>query len=294
MKLGYAQPGNPEDLKTVKRLDEMGLYYFSATYTGKGIGFPSTFGFLSPDATMAFIAPNMYSDFNLMGFKALTAEQTFAVWSEQYQAHRSHANTPILHFHWHDYAPMDYSETLIGDTIQMAYNGGSEFIVNLEMVERMKTMKSHQLLVSESAGVVTATVSAGSGSSGTFGTLALDAGCSSTEVISSVDNWYAYSDKKVFLPSNGGTFNIRKGASPNAMKTRITSLPMRAELKNVFGDGVVLMFNFVGNGTVEIELNEDFANVLVGIGATSTQKTGTTLKMTFNSPNPVKTGYITY
>jgi hypothetical protein len=287
--MGYAQPGNPEDLRTVKLLDEMGLYYVSGTYTGKGIGFPSTFGYLSPNSTMAFMAPNMFSDFNLLGWKALTPAEAFVVWSEQYQTLQSHANTPIIHYHWHDYAPFDYSASLFEDTFAMAYNGGSEFIVNKEMVVRMNMMKDHELRVSESAGVVTATVSGGSGS---FGTLALDAGCNSMEVIESVDNWYAYNDKKVFLPSNGGAFSIRKGVSPNNQKTRITSLPMRAELLAVTGDGTTLTFDFIGNGTVTVELNAALAGSLQGVGATSTNKVGTTLEMTFNSPDAVKTGSV--
>lgn len=136
-KLGYAQPGNPESLRVVKILEQMGIYYFTGTYTGKGIGFPSTFGFLTPDANMTYMSPNMLSDFNLLGFKQLSPAQALAIWTQQYQELNSHANTRVIHYHWHDYAPMDYSTTLIGDTLAMAYAGGSEFIVNKELAERI-------------------------------------------------------------------------------------------------------------------------------------------------------------
>ena len=279
-KIGYAQPGNPESLRVVKFLDALGLYYLSGTYTGRGIGFPSAFGYLSPDSTMAFIAPNMFSDFNILGFKKLTPEETFVIWTEQYDTLRKHANTPIVHYHWHDYGPFDYDPSLFGDTIAMAYNGGSEFIVNEDLVERTKIMKGHELRVSESAGVVTALVSAGSSS---LGRLALDAGCEGSEVIESVDDWYAYNDKKIFLPSSGGTFAIRKGTSQNINKTRIVSLPMRAQLIDVVGDGTVLEFTFKGRGKVVVELNAQQASQLVGLGAETLQVGQTTLEMTFDS-----------
>ena len=292
MNIGYAQPGNPEDIRTVKLLDAMGLYYFSGTYTGVGIGFPSAFGFLSPEANMGFMAPNMFSDYNLMEFKQLTVTEATATWMDQFDTLLSHANTPIVHYHWHDYGPMYYSPALIEDIIRMAYMDDSEFISNKDLFERIKQMKTHELHVSnEGGGLVIATVSG----SGSFGHLALDVSCRKSEMIENVENWYAYNDKKVFLPSNGGSFAIRKGTIRDINNTRIIYLPMRAELVSVTGDGQLLQFSFKGNGTVVVQLNAEVAYQLEGVGATTIKEaTATTLEMTFDSVEPLKTGSVTW
>lgn len=129
--------------------------------------------------------------------------------------------------------------------------------------------------------------------SGSFGHLALDVSFPNGEMVESVDNWYAYSENKVFLPANGGSFAIRKGSFQDVNQTRITSLPMRAELIHVTGDGELLEFSFKGNGTVLVQLNAALADQLQGFGTTEIKAvTATTLAMTFNSVEPLKTGSI--
>ena len=56
-------------------------------------------------------------------------------------------------------------------------------------------------------------------------------------------NWYAYDDNSVFIPRNGGQFTINLGATQDNV-TRITSLPMRAELESVTGNGTSLDLHF--------------------------------------------------
>jgi hypothetical protein len=76
----------------------------------------------------------------------------------------------------------------------------------------------------------------------------------SDQVIQDVERWYAYDSDSVFLPRDGGTFSIRLGATQKQF-TRIVSLPMRAELVSVKGDGVSLAFVVNGEGVVEVLLN---------------------------------------
>ncbi len=99
--------------------------------------------------------------------------------------------------------------------------------------------------------------------------------------IQSVDNWYAYDDNTVFLPSNGGKFTINLGTAQDNV-TRITELPMRAELETLNGNGTDLEYTFSGEGKVTVELANPLFSV---IGADDFNFSGSTAEMTFDGIN---------
>jgi hypothetical protein len=282
--IGTAQPGAAESLEVNEYLDEF-LLYFSGSYSGIGAGYPGAFGFLSPDFTMIHFAPNMVFDFTLIEYIPLrTAEEATGIWNSQYHAILKHASTPIVHWPWHDYGPTllfydRYTADMYEDTIALAYNDDTEFTTIMDMHERIRSFTESELVVSESGSVVTATVT-----STNAGHFSLAIGCDSSQVIEKVEDWYAYSSDRVFLPTEGGSFAITVGLSADIQITRITSLPMRAELVSLIGDGAELAFTFDGLGTVTVELNNDEAANLAVQGADVTILTGaTTLSLTFDS-----------
>ena len=83
--------------------------------------------------------------------------------------------------------------------------------------------------------------------------MALDVINGGTDVIQNVTNWYAYNSTELFLPTNGGTFTINLGTTQDDV-THIESLPMRADLVSVTGNGLNLSFTAAGTGDVLVDL----------------------------------------
>ena len=93
------------------------LDYLSGGYSGIGAGFPSAFGYLTPDSNEVYFSPNMFFDFTLISFGVpvgnppvavpLTAEEAEALWRDQYAELKAHASQPIIHWPWHDYGTND-------------------------------------------------------------------------------------------------------------------------------------------------------------------------------------------
>ena len=73
------------------------------------------------------------------------------------------------------------------------------------------------------------------------------------QVIQNAGNWYAYDNSSIFLPRNGGTFNVTLGTTQDDV-THIDSLPMRADLLSVTGNGSNLTFSMTGDGVVDIHV----------------------------------------
>lgn len=286
--VGTAQPGNPENMAVATYLDQY-LPYFSGGYSGVGAGYPGAFGWLSPDFDSVYFAPNMYFDFTMVQFLGWTAAQSEAYWAQQYADILSHASQPLVHWPWHDYGPTislpnGYSIAMFENTIALAYNDDTEFTTTWDMHNRIKSFVASDVSVSESNGVITATVTAAD-----VGKFSLEV--HTDDVIEKVDNWYAYDSDTVFMPTNGGTFTIHQAASADGDITRISKLPMRAELQSLTGDGNELSFTFEGEGTVQIHLNAAQAANLTATGADTVVVNGTTVTMTWNT-NGIHTGVI--
>ena len=96
------------------------------------------------------------------------------------------------------------------------------------------------------------------------GGMALDVVNGGTQVIQNVTNWYAYNGQELFLPTHGGTFAINLGATQDDV-THIASLPMRADLLSVTGNGLDLSFSMFGTGQVVVDLKNPAADIVVNL-----------------------------
>ncbi len=285
---GGAVPGAPEQVGTTVAIMQY-LGYLSGGYSGVGAGYPGAFGFLDPaHLNQVYFAPNVTFDFSLIGFQHLTAAQAEVVWAAEYARIMGHGTTPIIHLPWHDYGPTNWpdgSGQNPGYTLQMYTNfiaraaaDGTEFVTGADLAQRIETFAATEIEIRTVGQNVIATVT-GTG----VGKFALDV--ESTQVIASVANWYAYDSDQVFLPRNGGTFEISFGAVATDV-THITSLPMRTELVSATGNGTNLAFAVIGQGLVTVDLKAWGAQSVVASGADSGALTGEVLSLSFAALGP--------
>ncbi len=289
---GAALPGAPEQLPTALEISQY-FEYTSGGATTVGAGYPSAFGFLTPGQESVYFAPNLWFDFTMIGFgipvpdgnggfipQPLTAEEAEAEWIRQYNEVTNHGNKPIVLMPWHDYGPTNwenngYTEEMFTALIQEAYNSGAEFTTLEDASQRIKSFEQSKLFVESSGDTITAEVIASG-----VGNFGLD--ISGDQVIKSVDNWYAYDENTVFLPSNGGEFTINLGTAQDNV-TRIVDLPMRAELQTLNGNGTDLEYTFFGEGQVALKIANP--NQVSVIGADRVSLIGNTLLMSFDDIN---------
>ncbi len=280
---GAAVPGQAESLFVVETLEPW-LDYLSGRMGTVGSGYAGAFGYLEPQHEMMYFSLNMAPDFTLIDFYRRTPAESIEIWKNEIDTALNHAQTPLVHWLWHDYGPTTqtaaglYTKEMFTDTIAYASSKGAEFATVKDLNKRMNTFAGVDLSVGTS-GVISATVNANDNEDG-VGQFSLKV--ADDEKISQVRNWYAYSDNRVFLPDNGGEFSITLGAAA-APVTRITSLPMRARLMSLTGDGDVLNFTFEGEGEVSIALSERMMNNASVTGAGSFVETDGVLTLQFNS-----------
>ncbi len=273
---GSAVPGMPETIATSNNLIQY-LDYLSGGWTGIGSGFPSAFGYQTPESTKVYFAPNMTFDFTMIEFGVLprnqygvptstsptsltklTPSQATSYWQAEITRLMSHASQPIIHWAWHDYAAtIDtttkgsnlYSDTMMTGTLATAKAVDSEFVTVADLAQRITTFRQAKTLVNRTGNVLTAQVN-----SANVGKFSLSPSLTAGQKIQGVTGWYAYNDKQVFLPDAGGNFAMQIGTT-SGTDTHITSLPMRARLITASGDGNKLNFSFEGEGTVNILLS---------------------------------------
>ncbi len=270
---GGAVPGAPEDIKTAEEIMQY-LDYLSGGYSGEGAGYPGAMGYLTPSSSKVYLSPNMAFDFTLIEFgvpvwdenegkfvpKPLSPEEATRYWQNEYKKIIKHASLPIIHWPWHDYGPTTgvksgkYSLSMFTSLIKRAYFTGAEFLTSADLAARIEEFKNSKIDIKNYDDTVTVRVD--SQNAGKFAVeIALDDG----EKIQSVDNWYAYSDKKLFLDKDAGSYTVHKAENQENV-THITRLPMRAELLSVEGDGSNLSFSFKGEGVVDISLAKSLRN----------------------------------
>lgn len=241
-----------------------------------GSGYPGAFGFLTPDFNNVYFNLNMKPDFTLIEWEGKTPTEAVQIWEEEFNALSFHASTPIIHWLWHDYGATQsdagYTWEMYDNTLAMAFGANAEFTTLANACDRIDAFTAADLTVTEN-GAITAHV-AGTGM-GQFA-LCVD----SDDVIESVADWYAYSDRTVFVPRNGGTFTIQLGPAQDN-RTRIVSLPMRADLISVTGDGEDLEFAFEGEGQVVVHINIAEGEAPLIEGADSLVLNGNVLEMSF-------------
>ena len=289
---GAAVPGAPETVSTSEEIIQY-FNYLTGGATAVGAGYPGAFGFLDADGESVYFAPNLWFDFTLIGFgipipdgnggfvaRPLTAEEAEAEWIRQYDEVTANSNKPIVLMPWHDYGPTNwdndgYSQDMFTSLIRQAYNNGAEFVTLDDASQRIKAFEQSQLFVETSENTITANIVAND-----VGNFALDISSTGSQIIQSVNNWYAYNEDSVFVTTNGGQFTINLGTTQDNV-TRITELPMRAELESVTGDGSNLDYTFSGEGTVIVEVASP-GSVSI-IGADRIDIGDSTVAMTFDS-----------
>ncbi|GEO18029.1 M10 family metallopeptidase C-terminal domain-containing protein [Microvirga aerophila] len=255
---GAALPGAPESFQTAQQIQQY-FSYISGGASLVGAGYPSAFGYLSPqDAASVYVAPNMSFDFTLVEFQGKTAEQASASWAAEWASLTSHADLPVIVWPWHDYGltqwqsdpsvPSRYALSMFSTFVETAFNAGSEFVTLADLAQRISAFEQSNVNYSFNSGnnSLTATVNANG-----IGKFALDVG--GTQKIQNVGNWYAYDEDSVFLGKTGGTYSIQLGSAQDDV-SHIISLPSRVELLTVTGDGTNLNFSAVGEGTVVVDL----------------------------------------
>ncbi|MDO5370586.1 hypothetical protein [Paracoccus sp. (in: a-proteobacteria)] len=265
---GAAVPGAPERVGATREMIKF-FDYLSGGYSGVGAGYPGAFGYLTPGETgHVYIAPNMSFDFSLVGWYGMTPQQAEAAWLAEYDRLIGGGTTPILAFPWHDYGPTNwnlgdpaqvYSLQMFESLIARAAADGAEFVTGQDLAGRIESFSRSSLTAARAGDVLTVTVQ-----SSDAGNFALDVGKEGK--IASVANWYAWDQDSVFLPKQGGTFQITLGPQA-ADVTHVAGLPMRGELISVSGNGTDLDFSFFGRGSVLVELASQGARPIHVTGA---------------------------
>jgi predicted lipoprotein with Yx(FWY)xxD motif len=282
---GAAVPGNPENLTTALKI----LQYYDYMSGGAsliGAGYPGAIGYITPAMAAAdkvYIAPNIDFDFSLVEFQHMTPAQASAVWASQWASLTSHSDVPVIVWPIHDYSiaawpdergtASPYVTSMFTDFIARAFAAGSEFVTLADLADRVSEFGDSNTTWSIAGNTVSATVT-----SPDAGRFALDLDNLGSQKIASVNAWYAYDNDSVFLDRDGGNFTINLGTTV-ADVTHITSLPMRAELVSLTGDGTNLSFSVVGEGRVVIDLTAPAGRSPVVAGATTVSLAGEILTL---------------
>ncbi len=299
---GAAVPGANDTLADSQNI----LPYFSSTaggvtgyvsggWTGVGSGAPNAFGYITPGDTQAvYIAPNVTFDFSEVQYDSKSAASALADWENLFNQLSANSATPIIVWPWHDYGPTNWPTGGVGTTppgytpdlyqsfIANAFGAGYEFVTSEQLAQRIAAEQAATLRETTSGAVVTATVTPAT-SQPDLGGMALNVVNGSGRVIQNAGDWYAYDADSVFMPYGGGTFTVTLGATQDDV-THIDSLPMRADLQSVTGDGANLTFAMTGDGTVDVHIKSPSAsaNVISVQGASVATLVGDDLQLTFN------------
>lgn len=284
---GGAIPGQPEKFIIANTIIPY-LSYLSGGWSAIGSGFPNAFGYLTPNTPPVYFAPNMTFDYTMMQYGVLprnqfgvptstaataitklTAAQAQSFWRDEIDMLMRHTSQPIILWPWHDYGPTTgaipgsdlcdfvltnggkscYSVAMFENTLAYAKQKNSEFATLADIAQRIDSLRKARMNVVATGNNLNTRVSGQN-----LGTFSLAPSLPNGKVIQKVENWYAYNNEKVFLPEDGGEFNIQLGSKADNV-TRIASLPLRARLIKLMGDGDNLSFSFQGEGNVSVNLS---------------------------------------
>ncbi len=166
------------------------------------------------------------------------------------------------------------------DFIAQAAADNYEFVTLEDLASRVEAQQKAAINYTTSGNAISVTITPDP-SAPDLGAMALDVVNGGTEVIENVTNWYAYNAQELFLPRNGGTFTVNLGTTQDDV-THIDSLPMRADLLSVSGDGLDLSFSLVGDGQVDIALGP-YGNITpIVTGATVVSLSGGQLDLSLS------------
>jgi hypothetical protein len=297
---GAAVPGANDTMATAEQI--MNYYqtvaggltgYVSGGWTGVGSGYPNAFGYLTPsDTGSVYIAPNITFDFTEVQYQNKTAAQALADWESLFNQLSTHSQVPVIVWPWHDFGATNwdtsgtgsgpgYTQQMFADFIAYAFNKGYEFVTSETLAARIAAEQKATLSETTNGNVITATVTPDP-TAPDLGAMALNVINGAVgQTIQNAGNWYAYNQSSIFLPHNGGTFNVTLGTTQDDV-THIDALPMRADLQSVTGNGTNLTFAMTGDGLVDIHVKTPGANIISIQGAPAATLTGDDLALTFN------------
>lgn len=248
---GAAIPGIPESLAVHETLENI-LDYVSGQYSGPDSPHPSAMGFLGARRRMIYFCMNMLPDFTAFSHLSWSTERVAGEWLEQYQGLLNHSPLPIIHCLWHDYGLTEsvegYRTGMYERLVSRAAEEDAEFVTVGELESRIRSLCDARYSVTWITDNELDLEVSGAG----LGCFSVQLDCE--PVIGSIERWYAYHDRRIFLPAGGGTFRISLEETP-ADVTRIDRLPMRAELIETAGDGQELQFVLHGEGLAGVKLH---------------------------------------
>lgn len=255
--LGAAIPGNPDTMDIyLGRFLEGKLSHLTGDYSGSPeSGFFNAFGYLNANSKLLYLSPNFYSDYSIISFKHQTSRNALSIWKTQFESVSRNTPLPFFHWHWHDYAVSGaqklYDKSIFSNFLTFVSKSHyrPEFVTVSEFADRFESMRSLQLYQTDD--VQTVEVSAKQKTQ-MLGTFAL----TTSDKIGSVKNWYAYNENQIFLPENGGRFEILYAATQTPL-TRLVQVPHRAKLVTVEGDGTRLAFKLRGSGKAKVQTVKD-------------------------------------
>ena len=267
--------------------------YVTGGWTGVGSGYPSAIGYMSPTSQgSVYIAPNMTFDFTEIQYQGKTLAQAEADWAAQFAALTANtAGTPIVVLPVHDYGiaawnttnntgtGSPYATQMYTDFIANAYTKNYEFVTLEQLASRVAAQQKASITYNTVGNTVTATVTPDP-TAPDLGGMSLGVVNGGTQVIQNVAGWYAYNAQELFLPKAGGTFAINLGTTQDDV-THIASLPSRADLLSVTGNGTNLNFSMSGDGLVVVALKNPAADIVSIQGAPTASLTGNALDLTF-------------
>ena len=268
--------------------------YVSGGWTGVGSGAPNAFGYLSPtDTGSVYIAPNITFDFSEVEYQQKTPTQSLADWESLFNQLSANSDVPIIVWPWHDYGATDwptngpgttppgYTTQMFTDFIAYASAANYEFVTEEDLAARIAAQQAATLSETTNGNVITATITP-SPTAPDLGAMALNVvNGAAGQVIQNAGNWYAYDASSIFLPYAGGTFNVTLGTTQDDV-THIDSLPMRADLQSLTGDGSNLAVSMTGDGVVDIHVKTPGTNIISIQGAPAASLNGDDLSLTFN------------
>ena len=244
------------------------------------------------DTGSVYIAPNITFDFTEIQFQHKTPAQALADWQALFNQLSANSQAPIIVWPWHDYGATNwdtngtgshpgYTTQMFTDFIAYAYNAGYEFVTAETLAARIAAQQKATISETTNGNVITATITPDP-TAPDLGGMALNVINGATgQVIQNAGSWYAYDSDSIFLPRNGGTFNVTLGTTQDDV-THIDALPMRADLLSVTGDGANLAFSMTGDGVVDVHVKTPGANVVSIQGAPAATLNGADLSLAFN------------
>jgi len=249
--------------------------YVNGGWTGAGSGSPNAFGYISPtDTNSEYIAPNITFDFSEVQYDAKTPTVSLQDWENLFNQVSANSQSPVIVWPWHDYGLTDwntttnqpnagiYSTAMFTSFIQYAYNAGYEFVTSEDLAARMAAQQRATITeTNPTANTINVTVTPGQ-TTDDLGTMALNAVNGGSNVIQNAGNWYAYDSNSVFMAKSGvSNVTVTLGTTQDDV-THIASLPMRADLQSVTGDGTNLSYSANGDGSTLIDLKTPGTNIV--------------------------------